>query len=73
MSEFDKAIKLQRSIDSHLEYTVSTKKLLKEQIVQLNDAIDKYSKKAKDDLKKLNDLGYEYMEHSDRSSIRKKR
>lgn len=71
MSEFDKAIKLQRKINHALEYKVSTENLLKEQTVQLNDYIDKCSKEVKDDLKKLNDLGYEYMEHNMTSSIRK--
>ena len=71
MSEFDKAIKLQKKIDRALEYKVSTENLLKEQTVQLNDYIDKCSKEVKDDLKKLNDLGYEYMEHNMTSSIRK--
>lgn len=71
MSEFDKAIKLQKKIDHALEYKVSTENLLKEQTVQLNDYIDKCSKEVKDDLKKLNDLGYEYMEHNMTSSIRK--
>ena len=73
MSEFDKAIKLQKKIDHALEYKVSTENLLKEQTVQLNDYIDKCSKEVKDDLKKLNDLGYEYMEHNMTSSIRKMR
>ena len=71
MSKFDKAIKLQKKIDHALEYKVSTENLLKEQTVQLNDYIDKCSKEVKDDLKKLNDLGYEYMEHNMTSSIRK--
>ena len=71
MSEFDIAIKLQKKIDHALEYKVSTENLLKEQTVQLNDYIDKCSKEVKDDLKKLNDLGYEYMEHNMTSSIRK--
>ena len=71
MSEFDKAIKLQKKIDRALEYKVSTENLLKKQTVQLNDYIDKCSKEVKDDLKKLNDLGYEYMEHNMTSSIRK--
>lgn len=73
MSAFDKAIKLQKSIDNNLEYKESTEKLLVKQTIQLDDYIEKCSNKIKVDLDALNKLGYEYIEHNNRSSIRKKR
>lgn len=73
MSEFDKAIKIQRQIDGALENKESTAQLLTEQTTKLNDYIEECSKEVNGYLKKLNDLGYEYMERNMTSSIRKTR
>ena len=76
MSAFDKAIKLQKSIDNNLKEKESTEELLEKlddgaDTEPLYHYIDECSKEVNDDLKKLNDLGYEYMEHNMTSSIRK--